>query len=135
MGKVGFPCACGGLVALRWYVCRIGPSKKLWTSDENNDVWKHDMWERLQKEEAEPRSVTRSGNRGRAGTSRLARPVCSKCLNIALSCSLLSEGCCSKGLKQTLWHLCVSARRRSHYSYGRGNRGERWSARGFRGGR
>lgn len=72
---------------------RVGPSKKLWTPDENSDVWKHDMWERLQKEETEPRSTARFGNRGRP------------------------------------------ARRRGYSSYGRGNRGERWLARGFRGGR
>ncbi|CDJ30602.1 uncharacterized protein EMH_0006930 [Eimeria mitis] len=44
---------------------RVGPSKKLWTPDENKGVWKHDMWELLQKEEAEGRPPGGSWSRGR----------------------------------------------------------------------
>lgn len=46
---------------------RIGSSKKLWTPDENKGVWEHDMWEQLQKEEAEGRTTAYDWNKGRAG--------------------------------------------------------------------
>ncbi|KAL8271255.1 hypothetical protein Esti_004821 [Eimeria stiedai] len=46
---------------------RVGPSRKLWTPDEDKDVWKHDMWEKLQKEEAECRTTAHNWNRGRPG--------------------------------------------------------------------
>lgn len=44
---------------------RVGPSKRLWTPDERKGVWKHDMWEQLQKEEAASRTTAYNWNRGR----------------------------------------------------------------------
>ncbi|CDJ42307.1 hypothetical protein, conserved [Eimeria tenella] len=44
---------------------RVGSSKKLWTPDENEGEWKHDMWEQLQKEEAGERPNFSNWNRGR----------------------------------------------------------------------
>ncbi|KAL8434247.1 hypothetical protein Efla_002012 [Eimeria flavescens] len=46
---------------------RVGPAKKLWTPNEDKGVWKHDMWEKLQKEEAECKTTARSWNKGRPG--------------------------------------------------------------------
>lgn len=48
-----------------WTPCRVGSSKKLWTPDENEGEWKHDMWEQLQKEEAGERPNFSNWNRGR----------------------------------------------------------------------
>ena len=45
--------------------CSVGPSKKLWTPDENRGEWKHDMWELLQKEEAGERPPGSGWSRGR----------------------------------------------------------------------
>ncbi|KAL8437172.1 hypothetical protein ACSSS7_001151 [Eimeria intestinalis] len=44
---------------------RVGRNRKLWTPDEDKDVWKHDMWEKLQKEEAECRTTAHNWNKGR----------------------------------------------------------------------
>ncbi|CDJ46875.1 hypothetical protein, conserved [Eimeria brunetti] len=48
---------------------RVGPSKKPWTPDENKGMWKHDMWELLQKEEAGERPPGGGWSRGREEAS------------------------------------------------------------------
>ncbi|OEH80426.1 hypothetical protein cyc_06384 [Cyclospora cayetanensis] len=45
---------------------RVGQSKKLWTPDEDKGVWKHDMWEQLQKDDAEALTTASSWTRGRS---------------------------------------------------------------------
>ncbi|CDJ56073.1 hypothetical protein, conserved [Eimeria maxima] len=56
---------------------RVGPSKKLWTPDENRGEWKHDMWELLQKEEAGERPPGSGWSRGRhPGEEVVVMPGC-----------------------------------------------------------
>ncbi|XP_026192611.1 uncharacterized protein LOC34622555 [Cyclospora cayetanensis] len=49
---------------------RVGQSKKLWTPDEDKGVWKHDMWEQLQKDDAEALTTASSWTRGRSNAGR-----------------------------------------------------------------
>ncbi|CDI76603.1 hypothetical protein, conserved [Eimeria acervulina] len=60
---------------------RVGTSKKLWTPDENKGMWKHDMWELLQKEEAGERPPGGGWTRGRQfGEEAVEKPGCLEAL-------------------------------------------------------
>ncbi|CDI75440.1 hypothetical protein, conserved [Eimeria praecox] len=95
---------------------RVGPSKKLWTPDENKGMWKHDMWELLQKEEAGERppgsgAVDAVGLRWVIDGEAAEKPGCPEALE--------GEG----------------RRGGTTLGYRRGGRGETWVPRGSRGGR
>lgn len=114
----------------------VGPSKKLWTPDERKGVWKHDMWEQLQKEEAASRTTAYNWNRGRSGELYSGRSVCLRCLEKARQNPLSFHPFLQvERLLEARLAFCGAARRGRYNGYGRGGRGDNWVPRNFRGGR
>lgn len=130
-----FSSCCLRYVALH----RVGPSRKLWTPDENMGMWKHDMWEQLQKEETEARATAYDWNKGRQGALRLgSRRVCDIDIQgLGFGGWSSSSLCMHTHSKNPIVGLnsCGAGRRGGFSGDGRRGRGANWVPRGLRGGR